>query len=102
MSDIQGTNPTPSYKEEFQHSVDLFERSLHGYQQSQMDNQKTKFQEVMNEATHVMSETSPQFLDDSDQKQVKQLQKDFQAFMNNPSSDIMKKLQSDINTLKNV
>lgn len=102
MSNIQGQNPLPSYREEFKHGIDLFERSLQEYQKSNMENQKAKFQEVMGEATHVMDETAPQFLDASDQKQVSQLKNDFQAFLNNPSSEAMKKLQSDINSLKNV
>lgn len=101
MSNIPGTNPAPSYKDEFQQSVSLFERSLQAYQDSKIENQKTKFQEVMKEATHIMDETAPQFLDDSDQQQVAQLKADFQAFSKNPSSEIMKKLQNDLNSLKN-
>jgi len=102
MSNSQDPGSIPSYREEFKHSVDLFERSLQAYKQSNMDNQKTKFQEVMGEASHIMSETSPQFMNSGDLQDVAKLQTDFREFLKNPSSDVMKRLQQDINNLKNV
>lgn len=102
MADVQGKDPVPSYRDEFIHSIDLFERGLQGYGQSNIENQKAKFKEVMDRASHVMRETAPQCLNSTDQEQVKQLQEDFQAFSKNASSEMMKKLQNDINILKNI
>lgn len=102
MSNISGSDPVPSYREEFKHSVDLFERSLQAYSESKMENQKAAFKSVMDKASHVMDETAPQYLTAADQELVKQLQKDFKDFSKNASSEMMKKLQSDINTLKNI
>ena len=102
MSNVQGNDPLPSYKEEFRHSIDLFERSLQAHEQSKMENQKAAFRSVMEKASHVMSETAPQVLSASDQQQVTKLQADYKAFSQNPSSEMMKKLQSDINNLKNI
>jgi molecular chaperone DnaK (HSP70) len=102
MGNVPGNDPIPSYREEFQHGMDLFERSLQAYSQSNMENQKAKFKEVMAKASHIMSETAPEYLKPEDQQQLAKLQEDFKAFSKNSSSEMMKKLQNDINNLKNI
>ena len=101
MDKIDGSSPTPTYKDEFKHSVDLFERSLNAYQTSKMDNQKQAFVEIMGKASHVMDETAPMVLNKSGQDHLSTLKKHYQDFITNPSSDMMNALQKDINELKN-
>jgi hypothetical protein len=102
MTNISENNPVPSYREEFQHGLDLFERSLHEYQKSNMNLQKEAFKKVMAEATHVMNETAPEVLKGADQDYLTHLQEDFNAFNKQASPAVMKKLQEDINKLKNI
>jgi len=94
-------NPNPSYMDEFKQSVDLFERSLQAYQESKLDNQKLVFKDVMDRASHVMYETAPKCLSPSGQKQLDTMQKHYHDFIAHPDSQISKKLQNDINSLKN-
>lgn len=95
-------DPVPSYKQEFEHSVDLFQRTLKEYGKSKSENQKAAFKQVMEKASHVMSETAPQYLKGTDKELVTKLQADYRAFCQNPSSEMLTKLQSDINALKNI
>lgn len=95
-----GNSPVPSYKDEFKHGVNLFERSLDAYKKSTNDNQKAAFKEVMDKASHVMDETAPLCLNSSGQQKYKQLMDDYRNFSQNASSEMMKKLQGDINALK--
>lgn len=90
-----------SYKDEFKHGVDLFERSFNAYQTSKLDNQKLVFKDVMDKASHVMDETAPQCLSPSGQKQLDSLKQHYASFMQHPDSQIAKKIQQDINSLKN-
>jgi hypothetical protein len=94
-------NQIPSYKDEFKHSVDLFERSFQAYQDSKMDNQKLVFKDVMDRASNVMEETAPKCLSASGQKKLQTLQEHYQAFLTNPNSQISQAIQNDINNLKN-
>ena len=101
MDKIEGSAQHPTYKDEFKHGVDLFERSFKAYQNSHMDNQKQAFVEIMGKASHVMDETAPMVLNSSGQAQLSKLRKDYQDFISNPSSELMKSIQDDLNELKN-
>ena len=102
MDPVNPSSKTPSYKDEFAHSVDLFERSFHAYQDSKMDNQKLVFKDVMEKATKVMDQTAPKCLSDSEKKDLETLKKHYQDFMSHPESSVSASLQKDINNLKNV
>lgn len=102
MDTVNPHEKTPSYKEEFSHSVDLFERSFHAYQDSKMDNQKLVFKDVMDKATKVMDETAPKCLSSSEKKELESLKKHYEDFLSHPESQISSSLQKDINKLKNV
>ena len=100
MSQSSNSVPPPSYHDEFKKSVDLFEQSLQAYQKADGPNIQAKFKEVMDKTSHIMDETAPQFLSDFGQKKLQTLQSDYKSFSQSASSEIMKKLQSDINSLK--
>jgi hypothetical protein len=96
-SEIQPVEPN---KNEFKDGLALFEKSLKAYQQSSMEDQKAQFKSAMGRACKMLTEKDSKSLSASDKEQLAQLQADFKAFNTNPSSDLMRKLQSDINALK--
>ncbi|NBV29604.1 hypothetical protein EBS02_11450 [bacterium] len=100
MSSVGDNNPVPSYKDEFKKGLELFEESFQAYQQSNIANQKLAFQDVMGKATHIMDETSDQCLSASGKKNLSKLKSDYDQFLKNPNSEIMKAIQSDLNNLK--
>jgi hypothetical protein len=100
MSQVNNSSPPPSYHDEFKRSVDLFEQSLQQYQKADGANIQAKFKEVMDKTSRIMDQTAPEFLSDFGQKKLQTLQSDYKNFSQNSSSAMMKKLQTDINSLK--
>jgi len=90
----------PSYRDEFKQSINLFEQSLQEYQKADGANVQQKFKEVMDKTALIMNEAAPQFLSSAGKEHLQQLQVDFKSFSQHPSSDLMQKLQNDINSLK--
>ena len=60
---IGGVSPTPEdpraeYKQDFSKSVDLFQKSLDGYQSSQIPKQQAMYKDVMERTLQIMNETA--------------------------------------------
>jgi hypothetical protein len=105
MSGIEGSGSIPpdvraTYRQEFAHGLDLFQRSLSEYQSTDAGHKKDMFKQVMDEALQVMNETAKMCLNRAGQKQESALASDYDTFMSNGSSSSLQKLNSDIDQLK--
>jgi pyruvate-formate lyase len=102
MSNIPETHPISSNpnKEDFKEMLASFEKNLKAYQQCSSAGEKASFKNALDTAYKTLTQQGFQHLNSSDREHLIQLQTDFKAFTNNPSSELMKKLQSDINALK--
>jgi hypothetical protein len=87
------------YKQEFQRGMNLFEQSLHEYQNTEAGPKKDKFKEVMELTMQVMNETAKLALSKSAQKTEGVLEQDYQSYISDSSEDNLNKLQGDIDKL---
>ncbi len=101
MTGIEGDQPiTPQmraqYKQECARGIELFKETLQEYQKSQIPAQKDEYKDVMDKALQVIRETVPQCLSAYMQKEEKELEHDYDAFIHNPSPQNYNKLAEDI------
>ncbi len=102
---IGGVGPTPEdpraeYKQDFSKSVDLFQKSLDGYQSSQIPKQQAMYKDVMERTLQIMNETAKLCLSKSAQGQEKTLVKDYENYMSKQTPEGLQKLNTDIDNLK--
>ncbi len=93
-------DPRAVYKQDFAKSVDLFQKSLDGYQSSQIPKQKEMYKDVMDRTLQIMNETAKLCLSKNAQVQEKTLANDYQDFLSNDTPAAVQKLNSDIDELK--
>lgn len=104
---IQGKNISPemqkTYHKEFNEGVKLFQKSLKEYEHTSDDNKKAAFKNVMDQALTIMNQSARGFLDPKAREEIStKLQNDYQNFLNNDTPTTYKKLNSDLNHLKNL
>jgi CHASE3 domain sensor protein len=106
---VSGTGqycPSPEdkevYRKEFVQGLDLFKRALDQYQSTSDDEQHKKdaFANVMKEALTVLNQTASVVCSKKAQEKEQVLQKDFNSFLKDGSSDNIDKLNSDIQQLR--
>lgn len=94
-----GVNP-PTYKQEFQEGMDLFEQSFQEYLKSTEPNQKAKFKDVMDKALDVMNKAASQCLNDMQLQKNEKLHEDYDKYINSLSDQNTKKITKDLDDLK--
>jgi hypothetical protein len=99
--EVSGPNSSqPTYKQEFDKSVKVFEESFKGYQSSTFDPQKKEFAAAMNDSLTAMQDSANGMFNKHLGEMKEKLSKDMAAYMENPSDANLKKVDSDINSLK--
>ncbi len=93
-------DPRAVYKQDFAKSVDLFKKSLDGYESSQIPKQKEMYKDVMNRTLEIMNETAKLCLSKNAQVQEKNLASHYQDFLSKETPEAVQKLNTDIDQLK--
>lgn len=105
MVDSIGHNRPPSdsqiYKQDLNRAVNLFQKSLAGYEQSTFPEQKEKFKDVMDKCLVVIHETLKEILKKESQKPLNKVDQDYQKFIANGNPTTLEQLQKDLDSLKN-
>lgn len=105
MTDIErGGSITPRekkmYEQEYKHGADLFQRALDQYKKSDNPYQKEQFSEVMDKAMRVLNETARELKRSDLLKQNQAIAKEYESYVNNPSSQLASKLTQDLDKAK--
>ena len=109
MSNISNSQPTPPspedikrYQNDYQKSLDLFNKSFHNYIQPNIETHKKEmFKQVMDEALKVMNETACVALkNERDREKEAQLNSDYHTFVKDPSAENKGKIQQDLEEMK--
>ncbi len=99
---VSGPNSNqPTYRQEFDQGVELFEKSFKAYQQSNFDPQKNEYALAMKDSLEVMQDAAGGMFNQHLMDMKSQLAKDMNAYMKNPSEENRQKVDSDIDSLKN-
>lgn len=101
MGKISGDDSkVPSYKQEFQEGVDLFDKSFQEYMKSQEPHQKAKFKDVMDKALDVMNKSAREALSNEQKKMNEVLHKDYENYIQHPDQEASSKIEKDVDDLK--
>jgi hypothetical protein len=104
MVDSIGNGGTPSdpqiYKKDLDRAVSLFQKSLTGYEQSSIPEQKEKYKDVMDKCLVVIHETLKEILKKESQKPLNKVDQDYQNFIANGNPKTLEDLQKDLDGLK--
>lgn len=92
-------NP-PSYEQEYQQGVNIFEESFKGYEKSKFQAQKTQYEKAMNEALDAMGDSASALANEQLKSLKNKLAKDLHTYMENPTSENSSQVISDINEMK--
>lgn len=90
----------PSYKSDFNQSVQLFEKSFHAMQQSKFDEQRHQYTKVMKESLQTMQESANAMLNKHLLALKNDLSHDLDEYLQQPTDEHRRKVESDINSLK--
>ncbi len=105
MVDIVGNGATPSdpqiYKQDLNRAVSLFQKSLTGYEQSGIPEQKEKYKDVMDKCLVVIHETLQEILKKEAQKPLNKVDQDYHNYIANDNPKTLEELQKDLDSLKN-
>lgn len=94
-------NRPPSYNQEFNQSLELFDKSFQGYQNAGFDAQKEQYEKVMNESLTIMKQAAGAMVNSHLQKLRAQLSDDLGKYMQHPDAATKAKIQQDIDELRN-
>ncbi len=100
--EISGSDPnkTPTYRDDFKQSVDLFQKSFDGYQHSSLNAQKDQYVKVMKESLQVMQDAAGAMLNKHLGSLKAELSSDLNQYLDNPTDANKEKVITDINHLK--
>jgi Sec-independent protein translocase protein TatA len=102
VDSIGSTPPDPQiYKKDLGRAVNLFQKSLSGYEQSTEPHQKEKFKDVMDKCLVVIHESLKEILKKEAQKPLNKVDQDYQNFIANGNPNTLDQLNKDLDTLKN-
>ncbi len=88
--------PTPSYREEYLHGVDLFQRALTEYKTADEVHKKEAFRQVMDKALQVLNETAQGMKRQDLVQQNQKIAQDFQDYQHHPSTEAEDALHQDL------
>ena len=98
---ISGSDPKkPTYQQDFLESVNLFEKSLHGMQESTLEPQKDQYVKVMNETLKTMQESASGLLNNKLVEHKEKLARDLKEYLTAPTGEHLAKMQEDIIKIK--
>ncbi len=88
------------YRQEYQHSADLFQRALDEYSESDNIYQKEEFKGVMDMAMQVMNETARELNNPNLLVHNQKIAADLAQYEEEPTPVLQKEIQSEINQAK--
>lgn len=88
------------YKNQFERSVKLFQKSLAEYEKADFPAKKEEFKKVMEKCLTIMNETAQAVLGDQGHKQKDRVQQDFNKLIAQDTPANANKLNNDIEKLK--
>lgn len=88
------------YRQEYLHSVDLFQRALNEYSNSDNVYQKEEFKGVMDMAMQVMNETARELKNPNLLAQNQKIAEELMKYEEDPSSPLQADLVNDLNQAK--
>ncbi len=91
----------PSYRKDFQRSVDLFEKSFREVQNSTFDAQKNQYVKVMQSSLSVMQEAANGMVNKHLAELKNKLSTDLDTYIENPSTEHTQQVMTDIREIKN-
>ncbi len=98
---ISGPSPEqPTYRKDFQESLNLFEKGFKGVQTSSFDQQKDQYVQVMNESLKTMQESAGGLLNNRLIELKNNLSKDLDQYLNSPTNEHKERVQQDIQQIK--
>jgi len=89
-------DPINQYKHECAQGVHLFKETLLAYQTSQIPEQKTKYQDVMEKALQIIQETATRCLSAELQKEETKLEQDYKNYIASPTPENLQRLNQDL------
>ncbi|MBM3193590.1 MAG: hypothetical protein FJZ59_05105 [Chlamydiae bacterium] len=98
---ISGPTPDkPTYQSDFKESVELFEKSFQGMENSNLDVQKDKFKQVMKQSLETMQESANAMFNQKLADLKDHLNKDLNTYLESPTEENKERVQNDIQRIK--
>ncbi|HPE84627.1 MAG TPA: hypothetical protein PLO43_00405 [Chlamydiales bacterium] len=98
------TNPIshepPSYHQEFQQGVNIFEESFKNYEKSTFQAQKDMYKKAMNESLDAMGKSASALANEQLKSYKDKLAKDLNTYIQDPTKDHSNQVLSDISQMK--
>jgi hypothetical protein len=95
------TPEKPTYQSDYKQSVELFEKSFQGMQNSDLDVQRDKFKQVMQESLQTMQESANAMLNQKLADLKSNLDRDLNTYLDSPTAENKEKVERDIQQIKN-
>ena len=90
----------PTYKQDFDRSVELFEKSFKNLDHSTIEPQKKMYLKVMQESLSIMQESASAMLNQHLSGMKSQLEKDLTAYLEHPDATHKEAILQDIQKIK--
>jgi hypothetical protein len=90
----------PTYRKDFQESINLFEKGFKGVQTSTFDEQRSQYVLVMHESLKTMQESASGLVNNRLIELKNSLAKNLDEYLDSPTSVHQEKVQNDINAIK--
>ena len=104
---VSGSSPNqpsqpekPTYRTDFNQSVDLFEKSFQGIQSSTFDAQKQQYVKVMQESLKTMQESANGMFNQHLAEMKNKLSSDLNEYLQAPTPEHKAQIQEDLNRIK--
>ncbi len=90
----------PSYEQEYQQGVNVFEESFKGYEKSTFQAQKTEYEKAMNKSLDAMGKSASALANEQLKSLKDKLSKDFNTYIQDPTKENSSKVLADIDQMK--
>ena len=97
--EIRPSEDSSIYKNELQQGVKIFEKSFKGYQETKnFPAKKMEYEKAMGESLQAIQDACKALMNKELAAKKDQLSKDYQDFLNNPSSQNASKVEKDLDS----
>ena len=99
--EVSGNQPTQEvYKQEWDRSIEIFEKSFEGLESSQSEPQKNMYQKALKESLQAMQDSASALMNKELLIKKEKLDGDLQEYLNDPSQDHSRQVHEDLDNLK--
>ena len=92
--------PQPSYEQEYQQGVNIFEESFKGYEKSKFQAQKTEYEKAMNESLDAMGKSASALANQQLKSLKNKLESDLHTYIQEPTKENSQQVLADIDQMK--